>query len=124
MMNPETVSNNIRKNKNDYRKLSKTLKARCDEISKDNDALSSRLIRLKLLICKAENQSRNLQERLEKHGVDYHAAILAYSSNDFNKEEEREPTMKSAKSKTKLNKRNQSKPSESVSLHVKEDPGM
>ena len=34
MMNPETVSNNIRKNKNDYRKLSKTLKARCGEISK------------------------------------------------------------------------------------------
>ena len=30
--------------------------------------------------------NRNLQERLEKHGVDYHAAVVTYSSNNFDKE--------------------------------------
>jgi len=97
------------------------MKARCEQISKDNDALSSRLINLKLLICKAENQNRNLQERLEKHGIDYHAAITAYSTNDFLKETgENELAVKTAKQqRSKPGKRNQAKP-----VEVKEDPGI
>ncbi|KAK4020091.1 Uncharacterized protein APZ42_021362 [Daphnia magna] len=79
-MNTESLLNHSPPKK-DYRQLHKILKRRCEEISKDNDALSSRLINLKLLIYKSENQCRKLKDRLEYHGVDYHAAAIAAANN-------------------------------------------
>ncbi|XP_046438888.1 uncharacterized protein LOC124190305 isoform X1 [Daphnia pulex] len=75
-MNTESLSNHSPPKK-DYQQLQKILKGRCEEISKDNDALSSRLINLKLLIYKSENQCKKLKDRLEYHGVDYHTAAAA-----------------------------------------------
>ena len=43
-MNSELISNNIRKNKKDYRKVFKTLKERCDEISRVIFQINSLLI--------------------------------------------------------------------------------
>ncbi|EFX88982.1 hypothetical protein DAPPUDRAFT_310960 [Daphnia pulex] len=78
-MNTESLSNHSPPKK-DYQQLQKILKGRCEEISKDNDALSSRLINLKLLIYKSENQCKKLKDRLEYHGVDYHKAAAAASN--------------------------------------------
>merc|ERR1712243_245112 len=85
----------------------KALKRKCDEISKDNEVLASRLVNLKYLIYKADMQRRRLQERLELHGVDYHTAAAVAAAQEIatcEKEEAELPPIP-AKSGPKNNRR-------------------
>lgn len=75
-MNENELRSNSKKN---YKQLHRILKSKCEDISKENEALNSRLLNIKLLIYKAESQCRKVQNRLECHGVDYQAAAIAAS---------------------------------------------
>nr|CAH0104104.1 unnamed protein product [Daphnia galeata] len=119
-MNTESLSNHSLAKK-DYQQLQKILKARCEEISKDNDALSSRLINLKLLIYKSENQCKKLKDRLEYHGVDYHTAAAAASNyaeaTDFTSEK----AENNVKSRPKHIRKKRNKPSNQKSSTIPTD---
>jgi len=105
--------------KKDYQQLHKILQNRCLEISKDNDALSSRLISLKLLVYKAGNQCRKMQDRLDYHGIDYHAAAVASAANHpENNFSTVKPQVKGTRRKrTKIIDPNKTPPSSKLSMN-------